>query len=136
MVRVSLFDDLPMVGEARHLLDGTGLPRMPERNLRPIRLEAELAVAPGKAVDVMRGGEIGLAIDPALRLQLLDAAPARTAQRPVDQLARAHLEPRVTRGPPNRASASPTRIGPMRDWSSTRIEGSRASCPSIIVVSQ
>src|SRR5438552_4993363 len=111
MVRVSLFDDLPMVGEAWHLLDGTGLPRMPVRHVRPIRLEAELAVAPGKAVDVMRGGEIGLAIDPALRLQPLDAAPAGTAQRPVDQPAAAHLEPRVTRVEPPRQCADDLVVG-------------------------
>src|SRR5207247_6043030 len=45
------------------------------------------------------------------RLQLLDAAPAGTAQRPVDQLARAHLEPRVTRVEPPRQRADDLVVG-------------------------
>jgi hypothetical protein len=40
----------------------------------------------------------------------------------------------VTGGPPRSASWSPVRIAPMRDWSSMRIEGSRASLPSITLL--
>src|SRR5262249_5854862 len=97
MPLVRFLDDLPMVGQARHLFDRARSPRMAVRHRRPVRLEAELAVAPGKAVDVVRSIEIGLAIDPALAFGRLDPAPAGAAQGPVDQLARGHVEARVTR---------------------------------------
>ena len=42
----------------------------------------------------------------------------------------------VTGGPPQSASASPARIGPMRDWSSTRTAGSHNSGASIIALFQ
>src|SRR5579859_5328467 len=38
----------------------------------------------------MRGGEIGLAVDPAIGLEIGERAPARFLQRRVDQLARRH----------------------------------------------
>src|SRR6202011_4356120 len=60
-------------------------------------LEAEFAVRPGKAIEIMRGREVGLAIDPVLLLKLGERTPARVRERPVDQLARAHREPRMAR---------------------------------------
>ena len=39
----------------------------------------------------------------------------------------------VTGGPPFSAAGSPVRIGPRRDWSSSRSEGSTMSRPSISV---
>ena len=49
--------------------------RATKRHRGPVRLEAELAVGIGKAVEIMRGGKIRLAIDPAVGLELRQSPP-------------------------------------------------------------
>ena len=53
----------------------------------------------------MRGGEIRLAIDPAVGLERGEGAPAGILQRPVDQLARRHGEARMLGAEPLRQRA-------------------------------
>ncbi len=67
----------------------------PERHFRPVRLEAEFAVRIGEAIEVVRGGEIRLAIDPAVRLEFGQRTPAGFLQRGIDQFARRHGKARM-----------------------------------------
>src|SRR4029077_11838003 len=57
---IRLLDNVPMVWQLGHLVDRPGMIGTAERHIRPIRPEAELAVRPGKPLDVMGGFEIRL----------------------------------------------------------------------------
>ena len=92
MLLVRLLDDAPVIGQRRHLVIAPTRRKTLERHARPIRLEAEFLVGPGEAVDVVRGGEVRLHVEPVRRLGLGERAPARRLQRRVDELARAHVE--------------------------------------------
>ena len=78
-------------------IDRASKPGRAERHRLPVRLEAEFAIGPGKALGVVRSVEVRLAVDPLVRLKLGERAPAGVAQGPVDQLARAHVEARMLR---------------------------------------
>src|SRR3954467_12810295 len=60
--------------------------------MRPVGIEMEFAVGMGKAVEVMRGAEVGLQITPQISLELFDIAMAALLQGRVDKLARRHFE--------------------------------------------
>ena len=94
MLGIRLLDHVPMVGQPRHRR-GNGAVRARERDFRPVRLEAELAVRVAEAVEIVRRSEIRLAIDPAVGFDVGQCAPAGLLQRDVDQLARRHGEARV-----------------------------------------
>src|SRR5258705_7832064 len=94
---IGLLDHLPMVGQGRHAVDRPRTIGVAKRNIWPIRLEAEFAVRPVEAAQVMRRLEVGLAVDPTIGLELRERAPSGFLQGPVDQLARAHGEARMTR---------------------------------------
>ena len=98
---VGFLDHLPMI---RQLRKGHGrrhgAMQPAERHFGPIRLEAEFAVRIGEAVDIMRGGEIGLAIDPAFLFEFGERTPAGFLQCGVDQFARRHVEAGMPRAKP------------------------------------
>ena len=119
---VGLLDDGPVVGQLRHLRDRAGVIGAAERHVRPVRLEAEFSVRIGEALDVVRGLEVRLAVDPFLALEPLKRAPAGFLQRVVDQLARASWRsPDARRRPAWRCRSSP------RGWSGTRPAARSAS---------
>ena len=80
MLVVRHLDDGPVIRQLRHLLDRPAGHGAAERHVRPVRLEAELAVRPVEAVDVVRRLEIRLAVDPALGFELGERAPAGLLQ--------------------------------------------------------
>src|SRR5580704_5155231 len=84
----------------------------PKRYRRPVRLEAEFAVRISKAIDIVGGGKIRLAIDPALGLEFRERAPTGFLQRGVDQLARRHAKARMFRAQPFRQTTNDLVIGP------------------------
>ena len=96
MLGVGLLDHGPVVGQRRNVRSMIAVPAA-ERHGRPIRLEAELAVGIREALEIMRGGEIRLAVDPAVFFQFGERAPAGFAQAHVDQLARGHGEAGMAR---------------------------------------
>ena len=83
----------------------------PKRHGRPVRLEAEFAVWIGKAVNVMGGGKIRLAVDPVFGFEFSERAPSGFLQRGVDQLPRGHGEARMFRAQPFGQSANDFVIG-------------------------
>ena len=127
MLGVRLLDHLPMVGKFRNGgRRGCPVPAA-ERHFRPVRLETEFLVRISEAVEVMRGGEIRLAIDPAVSLDLGKRAPAGFLQR-----ARRSARAASWRSPDaRRPAAAPARRSP-RDWSgirrAARSASARAEC--------
>ncbi len=59
----------------------------------------------------MRGGEIGLAVDPAVFLKLGERAPTGLAQADIDQFARGHVETGMADAEPLRQRANHLVIG-------------------------
>ena len=102
MLFVRHLDQVDMVGKLRQPAVGTE--RHAHYLRRPVRREApcpfrpepEFSVGMAEALQEMRGLEIGLEIDPALRLERLEAQAA-FRQHQVDMLALAHAESRHIR---------------------------------------
>ena len=66
----------------------------PDRNVRPVRLEAEFAVRVGEAVRVVRRREVRLAVDPLLRLEFGERAPAGFAAASQSMISRGVIRSR------------------------------------------
>src|SRR5690606_28870548 len=95
MLRIGLLDDIPVIRKWWYEMSNAPVPSARGRDLRPVRLEFELPVGIGKPADIVRRLEVRLGIDPALCLQIFERAPARVLQRPIDDLARGHVEAAV-----------------------------------------
>src|SRR5215468_10613158 len=111
MRRIDDLDHFPVIGELRQRVDRSGMNTAAEWNIGPVRLKAELAVRPSKAVQVMRGRKIRLAIDPALALEVRERTPARALQCPVDQSAWRHPEAGMRSAKPPRQLADHLVVG-------------------------
>ena len=78
------FDNRPMIGKLRDRRAGIWSKTLRPKH-RPIRREAEFLIRVREAVEVVRGGKIGLAVNPTFGLQRIPRTPTRGAQRFVDE---------------------------------------------------
>src|SRR5215470_14896350 len=87
VLHVRFLDYTPMIRKRRNRRRAVIDLLAVERYFRPIGLEAEFAVRVGEALEIMRGGEVRLAIDPSLGFEVGKRPPAGLLQRDVDQFA-------------------------------------------------
>src|SRR5689334_17650259 len=92
MIYILLLDDCPMIRKRRHIGDRSTPIWAAKRNVRPVGLEAELAIWPGEPVQVVRLAERRLAVEPTVGFDLGERATFGYPQHLIDQLAWAHLE--------------------------------------------
>src|SRR5690349_5914880 len=85
-VGVGLVDNLPVVRQLRHLVDGTCMRPEADAQIAPVGLKAKFSIRPGKAVQVMRGCKFGLTIDPTVAFEHFKPSPAGILQSPIDEL--------------------------------------------------